>query len=89
MKCGDCSSGYVNDGAKGCKGLCLGVDEWVCWGACSSLFSLNNIAVISFRHAMPFSIVVVKHSAHTNIHLQPNQKRYTFMRVFSPSLTKF
>ena len=62
MKCGDCSSGYVNDGAKGCKGLCLGVDEWVCWGACSSLFSLNNIAVISFRHAMPFSIVVVKHS---------------------------
>ena len=23
MKCGDCPSGWVNDGEKGCKGLCL------------------------------------------------------------------
>ena len=22
MKCGDCATGYLNDGAKGCKGLC-------------------------------------------------------------------
>ena len=23
FKCGDCSTGYANDGAKGCKGLCV------------------------------------------------------------------
>ena len=23
MSCGDCPAGYVNDGAKGCKGLCV------------------------------------------------------------------
>ena len=26
MKCGDCASGWVNDGDKGCEGLCLLVD---------------------------------------------------------------
>ena len=25
VKCGDCPAGYVNDGAKGCKGLCVGM----------------------------------------------------------------
>ena len=31
MTCGNCTAGYVNDGAKGCKGLCLLVDV-VCFG---------------------------------------------------------
>ena len=26
MKCADCAAGWANDGAKGCKGLCLLVD---------------------------------------------------------------
>ena len=30
MSCGDCQTGYANDGAKGCKGVCV----CVCVRAC-------------------------------------------------------
>ena len=40
MSCGDCPSGYDNDGAKGCKGLfvCVCVCECVCVCVCLCVF---------------------------------------------------
>ena len=39
MSCGDCPAGYANDGAKGCKGVCVCVCVCVCPSL--SLFSLS------------------------------------------------
>ena len=33
ISCGNCPAGYVNDGAKGCKGLCRDIDELMCRGS--------------------------------------------------------
>ena len=34
MSCGDCPAGYINDGAKGCKGLYVSASVCVCVCVC-------------------------------------------------------
>ena len=50
FKCEDCPAGYVNDGAKGCKGLCVCACLCVCpdvgelKGMILAHFSLSNMS---------------------------------------------
>ena len=59
IKCGDCPSGYANDGAKGCKGLC-------------AVMLLNAKVHSTARNTSTAMIAdtacVVLHSAHTHTH---------------------